>query len=34
MKIWLNIGDQMNKLEALKKHTIIVADTGDIDSIK
>ena len=24
----------MNKLEALKKHTIIVADTGDIDSIK
>lgn len=24
----------MNKLEALKTHTIIVADTGDIDSIK
>ncbi len=24
----------MNKLEALKQHTVIVADTGDIDSIK
>lgn len=34
MKISLDIGDQMNKLEALKKHTVIVADTGDIDSIK
>ncbi len=33
MNIWRK-GTVMNKLEALKQHTIIVADTGDIDSIK
>jgi len=33
MNIWRK-GAVMNKLEALKQHTIIVADTGDIDSIK